>query len=310
MKDTQKDAYRCRAFTLVELLTVVVVIAILIGLLMPTLGTIRERSRCAKCVSNLKQLHTAAMNFATDAGELPWAASCDQYQINPDGTRTWRKAQTGWLDWISHTPGNPPAGDPRTYSGGANGLTCIRNGTLYSYVKDVRVYLCPTYEGKNVGGAATINTWIPTPRVRNYGMNYRTDHLNIYGIANASRLLLFGEQGLWINAQQEYGKYVAAGPNASVYDLRYDDWNLGLNNSGKPDGPRDYRRRFWMRDGVIDGFQSNSVPGATWSSATPCEHLGAYHDGYANCVFVDGHVEKIWHTNTVAVCDGTWGGIK
>lgn len=162
-----------RAFTLVEILVVLAVIAIMAALIFPALSRAREGGRQTRCTANLAQIYTAVRQYKDDEGQYPHSIA----PMLPVGTTLvtstgslpplWAGLPSMVLGTTLMDLGPGTSGEdalPGTTTGG--GVTVISNNGR-GYLKTFDVLRCPNDSTKalakvssyDTSGASVWNAW-------------------------------------------------------------------------------------------------------------------------------------------------------
>jgi prepilin-type N-terminal cleavage/methylation domain-containing protein/prepilin-type processing-associated H-X9-DG protein len=126
MKSTCDSARPGRAFTLIEILVVLSIIAVLAALLFPVFGSVREKSRQTSCSSNLRQIGSAIALYAHD--------NDDSYPLAAD---TVQPSTFLWSGIVDATPEKQAA---------FNASPTLRT-VLQPYLRSGEVWRCPSDTG-------------------------------------------------------------------------------------------------------------------------------------------------------------------
>ena len=130
-----------RNYTLIELLTVIFIIAVLAGLIIPAASMVRGRAKRLNCASNLKQVGALCMQFSNDRdGQIPMyqTASTNAYNVRSKNIENYhrRAGQTRFEASKAGTTVLSSASDKVYWTVG-----------LLRYAKyDMSVFFCPSDE--------------------------------------------------------------------------------------------------------------------------------------------------------------------
>ena len=143
-----------KAFSLVELLVVIGIIAVLVGVLLSSFGGSSESAKAATCLSNMR-----ALAQAWQANKC-YAQSTDTL-VPPKDLRQMRIAyhdKPGWISWDSRNAypsdqskaGSLPPISMYANQGDTETVTyAVTNGALWKAVSNYGVYVCPKHRAKS-----------------------------------------------------------------------------------------------------------------------------------------------------------------
>jgi len=298
-----------KGFTLIELLVVIAIIAILAAILFPVFAKAREKARQTACISNLKQIGLATMQYNQDYDEYlyPHRWNCDT------------GAGPGCNPLMSINGGPAPTG---TISGAAT-HKAFWMSLLQPYTKSYGVFQCPdapngwtiyNTDGQMCGGSLN-NSAVGCGGVgyggqNSYGHNDMwlspadsfsgaSSGVRVVNIANVDRPAgtIMIVDATYYGAAPDFGQQSGLQIN---YNGKSDPTLLGKDDTFGSNQGVQYPQ-YWMNIGN-SRYSWNNNNGA-WSQPAPATALAngpQRHSNMVDCLFVDGHAKAIPYNTVVS----------
>lgn len=215
---TQSKRYifgkRLRRFTLIELLVVIAIIAILAAMLLPALNKAKERANGIQCVSNLKNLSLASLNYSSSYDDYICQGEPNFFEPNFNRTLYYWQELFVYLKLISY-----PDGDAQGQLNNGRPLGVLR-------CPSEKVDYVPSITGSTENKKAW-NTWKGT----HYGANWWNSHepsssspvrwKKVFHVYHPSEAYNLMDKTFYSNGTTIYGEMAYARPYEQSVGLRH-----------------------------------------------------------------------------------------
>ena len=227
---------RRRAFTLIELLTVIAIIALLAAIIFPVFASVRGKARGAACLSNLRQIGTATLMYTQDYdGIVPYGKDASDAYV-PDiwgGGGSACKTVMTTMPFLHYN-------DPVVSSGGTS-IDPKQDGLLNPYLKNRDIWRCAADTGFDVldnngscGGPCKMNarpsmyekfgaSYLVRTEVALLEINIDASNPNIGRLPNGSEVGLSQIQYLFDGNGSWHGSPLSFGTSGLRYQMLYLD---------------------------------------------------------------------------------------
>jgi len=274
---------KSKAFTLIDLLVVIAVIAVLMGILMPALGKARELAQGAACKGNLKN-YTIGMAMYLDDNDrkfcMPEMCYFSKLTAFPGESYLSDHLHLRWCNGDVELKSHPECG-----------------GMMARYIADARACICPTFKNLTVRHSDDQFFLAYGKNVKNYEPWYNYTMNAYLGSANSD---VQKTRVLKDTDVKHPATTFSFTEESAIVDTAYNA--SGLNDTFMIPGS-DSMIAGWLSQ--VGGNVREVIPGpdgvgqfydviAGFHHAPSGDKLG----GRGNCAFLDGHVEAFSRAET------------